>query len=639
MNARHGLVNRLAWLGLATMLTLACTSDKKTLLLADISLLPGVPAPTSVTLDISTAGGPLGSEDFNWAEAKNGILQAGVYLPDGIFGSVTVTATGMAGGVAQSRASSPADIIADKTNGPVRLSLGALEVVGDAGVDASVISPDAAETEVAGDAGRLPDAVLPSPEVGGADLSDDGGVDASVSDAPEKDANLAPVDAPVEDGLGDGGSAGSDATGFAWEPAENVEKDPVARSYYPVVAVEPMTENVFVAWYESSKVKVMRYDRMAGTWGAVKILESRGLPSQVAIGTDASGNVIVAWVQQYTGTDASLHGVWVAQSNDGLAWSPAVQVATGSVFTLTFGMARNGTARMAWTRETGTNKKGVFTAYYDKTSWKAEPAPVLDPNDPGVVDPDDPNPQLAVGGTGDGILVFDMFDASKNTSIGAVTLKEATRSAARILDTNTDKTIYAENRSVAMNANGEGVVVWAENATNSAVLNLAYYKPSSEWTSVQKVIDGDEFFTLGSALDNNGNITVAWVQGFASSGHNVMAIHGKVGGTWGQPTALETDNTAAGNYNEFATPMLAADGFGNVLAVWQKKINSTTYGAYARRLQGATWQPEVKLGQKADHKTLWPRVAVADSGFGAASFVYYAGTDAEAYNVEVAFCR
>lgn len=618
MNARCELVNRLAWMGLATVLTLACTSDKKTLLLADISLLPGVPAPTSVTLDITTAGGPLGSEDFDWAEAKNGILQAGVYLPDGASGPVTITATGMAGAVAQSRASSPADIIADKTNGPVRLSLGALEVVGDAGVDASIGGTD-----------------LPGDDDGGVDAS----VDASVSDVPEKDANLAPVDAPVEDGLADGGSAGDDATGFAWEPAENVEKDPVARSYYPVVAVEPMTENVFVAWYESSKVKVMRYDRKAGTWGAVKILESRGLPSQVAIGTDASGNVIVAWVQQYTGTDASLHGVWVSQSNDGIAWSPAVQVATGSVFTLTFGMARNGTARLAWTRETGTNKKGVFTAYYDKSSWKAEPAPVIDPNDPGVVDPEDPNPQLAVGGTGDGILVFDMFDANKNTSVAAVTLTGATRSAARILDTNTDKAIYAENRSVAMNANGEGVVVWAENATNSAVLNLAYYKPSSEWTSVQKVIDGDEFFTLGSALDNNGNITVAWVQGFANSGHNVMAIHGKVGGTWGQPTALETDNTAAGNYNEFATPMLAVDGFGNVLAVWQKKIDSTTYAAYARRLQGTTWQPEVKLGQKADHKTLWPRVAVADSGFGAASFVYYAGSDAEAYNVEVAFCR
>jgi hypothetical protein len=634
MNARRGHMGRLAWLGLAAVLVLACTKDKNTLLLVDVSLQPGVTAPESVTIDVVAGGASVGSVDFAWSEAKNEILQTGTYLPEGVAGPVTVTATGKTAGVAQSRDSQPAQILTDKTNGPFKLFLKAIEVAGDAGADA--VSPDAGATETSGDAvadARSTDTAQPSGNDAGDDVSEDGGVDASIVDGQ--------IDAPASDANGDGaGDGGSDALGvLAWEPAQNVENDPVARSFYPTIAVEPITENVFVAWYENSKVKVMRYDRQAGTWGAVKTLETRGLPSQVAVGTDASGNIIVAWVQQHTGSDTSLHGVWVSQSSDGTAWSPAFQVAPGEIFTMVFAMARNGTARMAWSRETGTNKKGLFTAYYDKTSWKVDPAPVLDPNDPGVVDPDDPTPQLSVAGTGDGILVFDINDANKNTSVGVVTLTGATRSASRILDTNTAIDIYADNRSVAMNANGEGVVVWAEDASSSASLNLSYYKPSSGWTSVQKVTDGDEFYTLGSALDNNGNITVAWVQGFASSGHNVMAIHGKVGGSWGQATALETDNTAAGNYNEFATPMLAVDGFGNVLAVWQKKINSTTYGAYARRLQGTTWQPQVKLGQKADHKTLWPRVAVADSGFGAGTFVYYVGTDADAYNVEVAFCR
>jgi hypothetical protein len=296
---------------------------------------------------------------------------------------------------------------------------------------------------------------------------------------------------------------------------------------------------------------------------------------------------------------------------------------------------------MAWSRETETNKKGLFTATYDKTSWKADPAPVLDPNDPGVVDPDDPTPLLAMGGTGDAILVFDAKDANKRTSVAAVTLTGDTRSAMRILDTNTTDTVYAENRSVAMNANGEGVVVWAENATTSAALNLAYYKPSSGWTSVQKVTDGDEFYALGSALDSSGAITVAWVQALATSGHNVMAIHGKVGGVWSEITPLETDNKAAGDYTEFAYPALAVDGAGNVTAVWKKKTDANTYAAYARRLQGNTWQAPVKLGQKADHKTLYPQVALADSGFGAATFAYYlaGSTDSDAYNVEVAFCR
>lgn len=640
MNARVGFVGRLA---LAAVLALACSSDKKTLLLVDVGLQPGVTAPTSLTIDVSAAGVPVGSQDYEWKGATNGIRQIGIYLPEGVAGAVMVTATGKSGGVAQSRASKETNVLADKTNGPVRLLLDILVVVGDGDAGVEPVPSDADAADVARHDGRAFD--------GGAEDADDdvgpfglgdGGVDAAQVDAPADDANPAFTDAPVGDGGSAGGDLGSDASGvLGWQPAENVEKDPVTRSSYPVVAVEPLTENVFVAWYETAGVKVMRYDRRAGTWGPVKALETRGLPSKVAVGTDASGNIIVAWLQQYTGPDSSLFGVWVSQSSDGVAWSPAVQVASGNIFSLAFAMSRNGTARMAWTRETGTNKKGVFTAYYDKSSWKVDPTAVLDPNDPGVVDPYDPLPQLAVGGTGDGILVFDMNDASKRTSVGAVTLTGATRSVARILDTNTVDSLDSQDRSVAMNANGEGIVVWAENATTSAALNLATYKPSSGWTSVQKVASGDEFYSLGSALDNGGNITVAWVQKLTTSGHNVMAIHGKVGGTWDPVTPLETDDVATDNYTLFATPALAADAAGNVLAVWHKKIDDETYGAYARRLQGSTWQPQVKLGQKAKHRAFSPKVAVADSGFGAATFAFYyaSTTDPDAYNAEVAFCR
>jgi hypothetical protein len=187
-------------------------------------------------------------------------------------------------------------------------------------------------------------------------------------------------------------------------------------------------------------------------------------------------------------------------------------------------------------------------------------------------------------------------------------------------------------------------VVWPQaTSTTAASLNLAYYKPAVGWSPVQKVADGDEFYTTGVALDDNSHVTVAWVQELTASGHNVMAIHGKVGGTWSEVTPLEIDNTAGGTATDYAAPMLAVDGLGNVQVVWKKKINATTFGAYARRLQGTTWQPQVQLGQKADLKIFKPRVAVADSGFGAATFAYYSSSgttpDSEAYNVEVAFCR
>jgi len=146
-----------------------------------------------------------------------------------------------------------------------------------------------------------------------------------------------------------------------------------------------------------------------------------------------------------------------------------------------------------------------------------------------------------------------------------------------------------------------------------------------------------------TVLDNDGVLTAAWDQAIANGSYNVMAIHGKVGGTWSDIVPLETDNVAPDLTSELAYPQLAVDAQGSVLVVWSKKINDSTWGAYARRLQGTEWQPQVELGKKSDLQAQDPVVAVADSGFGASAFEYYDSsgktTDPDVYNVEVAFCR
>ena len=148
---------------------------------------------------------------------------------------------------------------------------------------------------------------------------------------------------------------------------------------------------------------------------------------------------------------------------------------------------------------------------------------------------------------------------------------------------------------------------------------------------------------MTTVLDNDGVLTAAWDQAIANGSYNVMAIRGKVGGTWSDIVPLETDNLSTDSTAELAHPLLAVDAQGSVLVVWTKKINDTTWGAYARRLQGTEWQPQVELGKKSDLQAQDPVVAVADSGFGASAFEYYDSsgktTDPDVYNVEVAFCR
>jgi hypothetical protein len=649
MTLLRGTAARTALVVLTVAWAVACSSDKKTLLLINVKLGADVSPPTTVSLTVTpvTPAGiplsPLGSAAFSWPEAKKDILQAGIFLPDGVSGAVRVDADGTGPGGKTAGFADNLTIVAGQTNGPVDLMLLTVVSTEDAG------TPEAGLPSTGADA-LEPD--LANPEVAPV-VSDGGGaevalvvLDGGAGDSPG-DGNV--IDAPTEEPA-IGGDAAPGTTDTAtdasqsptWQAASNVENDVLAQSFRPAIAVEPLTENVLVAWYEDAAVKVKRWDRQSGTWGSTKTIENRGTPYGVAIGTDASGHMVVAWYQDYTVSDPGLPGVWVSHSSDGVAWTPPQQVAAGTIIDMQLGVARNGVARMAFSRQTASNQVGLFTAYFDKTSWTVDPNPVLAPDSPYALN-GSPNPQLAIGGTGDGIVVFDEYDDNKNYSVGVVNLSGSTRTAPRVLDTNTTAGIL--DRSAAMNANSEGVVVWAEDASaTSMTMYLSSYKPAVGWSTPQKIVDSSEFYNFAAALDDKGFVTAAWVQSIATGGHNVMAIHGKAGGTWSDIIPLETDNVAAGYYNQFAYPSLAADAAGNVLAVWAKKVDAgNTYGAYARTLQGGEWQPAVKLGQKTNLRAWNPAVAVADSGFGAASFVFVdpAGTttDPEAYNVEVAFFR
>jgi hypothetical protein len=666
---------------LTAALAVACSSDKKTLVEVQVSLGTGVATPSDVSVTVTPVNSaPLGSWTFPWSQAQNGTLFAGVFLPDSAAGEVTIAATGaVPDATLTETASVDATIQAGQTNGPYTLTLQIHSSGGDAGVpdvgadavadlnnqDAAPISPDGGGADLLVVDGRGAESAVPDSGSDGVSAVDgwgpesglprDGGgdapVDGNLPDAPLPSLDGPDVDAPI---TSDTAPATPDATPDAspplsWQPATNVENDVVSRSRDPAIAVEPLTENVFVAWYESAAVKVLRYDRKGGTWSAAKTLEDRGLPYGVGIGTDASGHIIVAWYQDARASDPALPGVWVSHSSDGTSWSPPQQVVPGTVVdeydgsdSLHLAVARNGIARMVYSLQTGADQDqvGLYTAYFDGTSWTANPDPVIDPNSPNSTSPYSADPQLAIGGTGDGVVVFDEYnssDAGKAINVGVVNLIGSTRTPPQMVSNNT--TGGTDYRSVSMNADSAAVVVWWDDAG----LLASTYKPSGTWSTPQKIRDNGEFSLLATVLDNDGFLTAVWDQAIANGSYNVMVIHGKVGGTWSDIVPLETDNASADNRSDMAHPQLAVDAQGSVLVVWSKKINDTTWGAYARRLQGTEWQPQVELGKKSDLQTQDPVVAVADSGFGAAAFEYqdFTGTttDPDAYNVEVAFCR
>jgi hypothetical protein len=192
------------------------------------------------------------------------------------------------------------------------------------------------------------------------------------------------------------------------------------------------------------------------------------------------------------------------------------------------------------------------------------------------------------------------------------------------------------------------MVVWGQwaNGANTSLLGRTY-SAGMGWSNILPPITASPTVaSTGIALDEQGDATLVWQQ-HLQAGDNLVGRHGSPTGTWGDVTPIETDNVAGrlDLITEYAYPSLAIDGNGNVLAVWRKDLSTstaTTFGAYGTRYAGGSWLPQAKLGQKTGLDITGLSVAVADSGFGAAAFVYQsqdASTDPDVDNVMVAFFR
>ncbi|MBN2574738.1 MAG: hypothetical protein JXP73_09240 [Deltaproteobacteria bacterium] len=659
---RHSASAKLV-LALATTLLAACsTSDDRSLVLLDVQLAADAPTPETIRLTVS-AGTVVKTADVPWAKAVNGVLQVGLFVPEGVAGPVTVVAQGLVGGA----------VVAEGTHGPVALktggSVGPFPLVlyvpvapppgGDAGAE---VGADAGVTEDAppGEAGGI-DATGPSPgrdatpsEARPSDLLPvDGGQPDAPADVPlspdgpvdypatEIDGGADATPPPVDSGLES--EAGQAPT---WHPAENVENDLLSRSFYPSLAVDPVSEHVYVAWEESTAIKVKRWNRGTATWEKTFTIDNRGSPAGATLGADGKGNVILAWLQEAMGGDTTLHGVWVSQTADGLSWTSPVHVASGKIYgDPQLAVARNGTARLVYGRQTETNIMPLFTAYYDGVAWTENPD-IIDPVDHSSGQ----DPRLAIDASGNAILVFDKEDGDGKDSVAAVTMTGQTFSDPVILDANTVHYVYLDQRSVAMNRKGEGVVVWSEYTNTTSYDMVMYarsYNPSVGWSSQSPaIVSSGDIYGVRAVMDEQGVVTIAWQQTIASGMMNTMAIRGTLTGTWSDVAVLETDNTTGYLLTELARPQLAVDASGNVLIVWRKEIDTAelvTYGAYASRYADGAWLPQFRLGQKTGYNVLTLSLSVADSGLGAAAFVYTSNTgdasDPDSYNTHVAFFR
>jgi fibronectin type 3 domain-containing protein len=241
------------------------------------------------------------------------------------------------------------------------------------------------------------------------------------------------------------------------------------------------------------------------------------------------------------------------------AWGSDAIIDTGTLNgeqpQVAFGGDGHGMA--VWQQLDGSVKLNIYAARYDtSTGWETE---VLIDNAIG----DASGADVAVGPNGDAVVVWAQKDGTRrdiwSASYDAVS---DTWGTPALLESNNNG--QAVGVKVVMDAAGDAVATWYQNDGGYNIYATRYV--SGTWGAATLVGNASpagaaQIPDVGVAA--NGDAVVVWYESDATR-DNIWANHfDVVGGVWGTPELIESVNTGAA-----LNPSVAVDANGNAVAVW-----------------------------------------------------------------------
>ena len=651
----------------------ACSKSETFYLLVDVSLDPSLPQmPDSVNLIAKQNDNLLKQATLPWDLDKTGILEVGFPLPNDTTIPVVVSGIAYRKGASDSvgfGSATLSQIIKGKNNDPIALVIKSISApIRDGGV------PDSAGDATSGSDTSSDDLLAADGPGGsdgaGADIPATGGADGAISDAPvtagsdsgpaadavpdeervdsaldtpttNRDAPLANVfdassaDGSVTDGPPDGAT---DGAGRQWSTPLNVQNHAGGGYPTPSVAVSPATGDAVVVWIDGGNgVQAVHYAAAGNAWGtSPATLESRGTPLSVQVAVDGSGRYAVVWEQNDQTQSPSILGVWASYSSDGVTWSnPPVLLAAGP------SNADYGDVRLAVNRAgqgwvgcdqtirssmSSSDPEWVYAAYLDGTTAKA---PVIVKTGTTNGSSRNRQPRVAIDGKGNGLVVWTEIDpnpAVRNDSTWAAALADGTTPAPQLIESyDADITWGAD---VAMNADGQGVAIWAERGSRSgyvvADVFARRYRVTSGWDpEPPRLYAGNYSGNLSVDEDRFGTVGIAWSQSVTSNNYQAMFSTQTVGGSW-STSQMEVDDLAPDYTSTDIEPQVrTALDSGDVLMAWRKRVEGSTFAPHFRWRSNGAWGVESEVG-KIDHLYAAEiRTGVADDGRAVAAWTYY----------------
>jgi len=223
-------------------------------------------------------------------------------------------------------------------------------------------------------------------------------------------------------------------------------------------------------------------------------------------------------------------------------------------------------------------------------------------------------PEIAVDGNGNAVVIWTSDDGIRKDLWANRYVKGAGWGKAELIETNNTGSVKGGGPTggprVAMNEDGDAIAVWNQDDGIRDNIWANRYAKGTGWGKAE-LIETDN--TGGAwwphvAMDKNGNAIAVW-RLFDGTRDNIWANRYIKGAGWGKAELIETDNTGSA-----LNSRIAMDGSGNAIAVWQQN-DGTRDNIWANRyVTGTGWGKAELIGTVGTGTSGEPYVAMSEAG-------------------------
>ena len=295
-------------------------------------------------------------------------------------------------------------------------------------------------------------------------------------------------------------------------------------------------------------------------------------------------------------------------------------------------MNDNGDAIIVWQQSDGVNEQ-IFKAEYRNGQWIV-PSSLSDNISPDGYDAQ--IPQVAMSNNGNAIIVWQQNNGSNDQIYKAEYRNGQWTLPSSISDSISPNGQNAQMPQVAMDNQGNAIIVWKQSDSNNDQIYKAEYR-NGQWTfpadlSDHISISGQPATMPQVAINDNGNAIIVWQQ---SNGGTLIFYSKYNNGIWDNPTDL-SDNVLSVTTSSSSNPQVAMDNNGNIVVTWFQE-NGTDYNIYKAEYRNGQWTKPIDLNDKVNPdgaSAFYSQVAMNDNGDAIIVWQQSNGANTEIYKAE-----